>query len=197
MTNFTESEQPRIRAIPTRYKNIEFRSKLEANVAACLDACGVEWSYEQEGYELGAPYGRYLPDLWLPQAKQFVEVKGRADDPSLEKSVRLAYLVRCGPGAVPDEEEAARPASVVILVDPFVRHEWRGSTRNEVFGFGFNGVEDVDALLVRCRACGVPFFMTAAQGWTCSACGKWSSEHERVLVHVDHVRGGTRYELAR
>jgi len=179
---------PRIKAIPTTYKGIEFRSKLERNVAACLDAAKVEWTYEQEGYDLGGEW--YLPDFWLPKAKQFIEVKGQVEDPSIEKSVKLAHAVR---QELDDEEEAARPAAVVVLTAPFVRLHL--GLANEVFGFGFNGVEQVDALLVRCPKCEAHFFMTTEQGWTCSACIEWSGSHDLrpVLVRVEHRLGITRY----
>lgn len=179
---------PRIKAIPTTYKGVEFRSKLERNVAACFDACGVEWAYEQEGYSLDDVW--YLPDFWLPKAKQFVEVKGQADDPSLDKCIKLAHLVR---GDLDDEEEYAQPAAVVVLSAPFVRLHI--GVANEVFGFGFNGVEQVDSLLVRCPKCDARFFMTTEQSWQCSACGKWSDMNDLrpVLVRVDHRLGVTNY----
>lgn len=51
--------------IETRYGGHRFRSRTEARWAVCLDALGLRWDYEPEGYEL--PGGtRYLPDFWLP-----------------------------------------------------------------------------------------------------------------------------------
>ena len=53
-----------LKAIPTTYKGITFRSKLEAKWAVVFDELGVKWRYEAEGYEL--PSGnRYLPDFLL------------------------------------------------------------------------------------------------------------------------------------
>jgi len=51
-----------IKAIETFYKGYRFRSRLEARWAVFLDALGVKWEYEPEGFEL--PSGkRYLPDF--------------------------------------------------------------------------------------------------------------------------------------
>lgn len=63
-----------IKAIQTRYRGCKFRSRLEARYAVLLDALGVEWLYEHEGYQLkdGTPY---LPDFWLPSLDMFLEVK--------------------------------------------------------------------------------------------------------------------------
>lgn len=51
-----------IKPIETYYNGYRFRSRLEARWAVFLDALGVEYEYEPEGFEL--PSGkRYLPDF--------------------------------------------------------------------------------------------------------------------------------------
>ena len=80
-----------IRAIPTFYKGISFRSRLEARWAIIFDQLGIDWRYETEGYDIQIEQGfsiRYLPDFVLMGGsircpKQlFVEVKGnmQSDD---------------------------------------------------------------------------------------------------------------------
>lgn len=66
---------PDIKAIPTTYGGIKFRSRTEARWAVFFDALGVRWEYEHEGYQL--PSGWYLPDFWLPEVNGglFVEIK--------------------------------------------------------------------------------------------------------------------------
>jgi len=49
----------RIKAIQTEYRGYLFRSRLEARWAVFFDACGVDWEYEPEGYDLGSG-GYYL-----------------------------------------------------------------------------------------------------------------------------------------
>lgn len=53
--------------IQTRYKGYNFRSRLEARYAVFLDALGLRWEYELEGFQL--PSGWYLPDfkVQMPQ----------------------------------------------------------------------------------------------------------------------------------
>lgn len=62
-----------IQPIPTLYRGVSFRSRLEARWAVFYDALGIEWQYEPEGYSL--PHGPYLPDFWLPQIAAFIEIK--------------------------------------------------------------------------------------------------------------------------
>jgi hypothetical protein len=64
-------------AIETQYAGHLFRSRLEARWAVFFDSLGIEWKYEQEGYEVEGY--RYLPDFFLPRGNVWVEVKG---DPS-------------------------------------------------------------------------------------------------------------------
>jgi len=63
------------KAIETRYNGYRFRSRLEARWAVFLDALGVRYEYEKEGFEL-EDVGRYLPDFWLPELDLWLEVKG-------------------------------------------------------------------------------------------------------------------------
>lgn len=77
-----------VRAIPTTYAGVRFRSRLEAEWAYNLDALGIAWCYEPDGVALpsGAPYA---PDFWLPNDRAWLEVKGPGV-PGSEKAVELA-----------------------------------------------------------------------------------------------------------
>jgi hypothetical protein len=61
-------------AIETVYRGYRFRSRMEARWAVFFDVAGIEWQYETQGYEVDDH--RYLPDFWLPESKDWVEVKG-------------------------------------------------------------------------------------------------------------------------
>lgn len=51
-----------LKAIPTTYGDVVFRSRLEARWAVFFDSMGLRWAYEPEGFIL--PSGeRYLPDF--------------------------------------------------------------------------------------------------------------------------------------
>lgn len=75
------SAPPKIKAIETRYKGHRFRSRLEARWAVVFDAAGIEWRYEEQGFELVPQHqhdehlGAYLPDFYLPAFHTYVEVK--------------------------------------------------------------------------------------------------------------------------
>lgn len=63
-----------IQAIQTKYNGYHFRSRLEARWAVFFDALGIQWRYEEQGFEL--PSGNYLPDFYLPEQDYFMEIKG-------------------------------------------------------------------------------------------------------------------------
>lgn len=115
-----------IKAIETRYKGYNFRSRLEARYAVFFDALGLKWVYEKEGFDLGE-YGLYLPDFWLPELKLWYEIKGELqwveaaggdaekgniytymDSPDLEKVLKFRDLceewpIACAEGQIGDE----------------------------------------------------------------------------------------------
>ena len=83
-----------IQAIETSYAGCRFRSRTEARVAVMLDAAGLPWEYEPEGFETTC--GRYLPDfrvtLW-PGKTWWLEVKPSnyvADDGDMGRWICLA-----------------------------------------------------------------------------------------------------------
>jgi hypothetical protein len=90
-----------MKAIETRYKGYQFRSRLEARYAVFFDALDIDWEYEKEGFELGA-LGRYLPDFFLrfkpssgaadrhSGAGYWLEVKG--EFPTLEECTKMRAL---------------------------------------------------------------------------------------------------------
>lgn len=63
-----------IQSKPTVYKDVQFRSLLEAQWAAFFDALGIRWEYEPEKIKLsnGAVY---IPDFWFPHT-----IEGLADE---------------------------------------------------------------------------------------------------------------------
>lgn len=62
-----------IKAIPTFYKGVEFRSRLEARWACFFDSASIEWVYEPEGFSFNGK--RYLPDFYFPKWKLYAEIK--------------------------------------------------------------------------------------------------------------------------
>lgn len=64
-----------IKAIPTEYNGIAFRSRLEAQWAVFFDTLGIKWVYEEDGYETDEGV-RYRPDFYFPDFDTYAEVKG-------------------------------------------------------------------------------------------------------------------------
>ena len=87
-----------MKAIQTKYKGYLFRSRLEARWAVFFDACGVDWEYEPEGYDLGDGI-RYLPDFLLHglegrvKGDLYVEVKGKLTEKDAEKYVISTKMI--------------------------------------------------------------------------------------------------------
>ncbi len=88
--------QPIIRALPTEYKGITFRSRREARWAVFFDALKLPWVYEAEGYDLG-PVGYYLPDfhVTLRHRTCWIEIKGPKPN---ENERRCAAALAMGTG---------------------------------------------------------------------------------------------------
>lgn len=81
-----------VRAIPTHYKGITFRSRLEASWAGYFDFLKLAWFYEPEGYEVGRGVG-WLPDFYLPERKLLVEAKAWKGE-GLDKAAH--FVLRTG-----------------------------------------------------------------------------------------------------
>lgn len=104
-----------IKAIPTRYRGILFRSRLEARWACFFDAAGLPWEYEPERFSLGGR-STYLPDFKV-NGTSYVEIKGA------EKALDKPYLMRAATtlkcltvlGPVPDCTEGIPGRTVLML----------------------------------------------------------------------------------
>lgn len=61
-------------AIPTKFRGIMYRSRLEANVAQFLTDLGTTFEYETQSFLVNGDH--YAPDFYLPQIDRFVEARG-------------------------------------------------------------------------------------------------------------------------
>lgn len=113
----------KIKAIQTEYRGYLFRSRLEARWAVFFDACGVEWEYEPEGYDLGHGV-YYLPDFLLRDVQfggfgsdstlsdirnLYVEVKGQITQ---EDAKKIMSFYKAG---VTDELSGLSRTPVLVL----------------------------------------------------------------------------------
>jgi hypothetical protein len=124
-----------VKAIETVYGGYRFRSRIEARWAVFFTRLGLEWEYEEQGYQLDSQR-RYLPDFLLPELGLFIEIKplnaflidpdgvkrweyfarevadrGRHERsvPSLYPGVRAEVAMICGPIPNPDRVSPCGP----------------------------------------------------------------------------------------
>jgi len=60
---------------PYPYKNTIMRSLYEVRFATLCDKNNVEWEYETKIFK--GPFGAYVLDFFLPEAEEYVEIKGK------------------------------------------------------------------------------------------------------------------------
>jgi nucleoside 2-deoxyribosyltransferase len=82
--------------VETEYAGYRFRSRLEARWALYFDLCKIRWAYESEGFTLSDGQ-RYLPDFWLPDYNQFVEVKPDTEEQYITQRPRVYMAGKMGP----------------------------------------------------------------------------------------------------
>jgi hypothetical protein len=63
-----------IKAKPTKYCGVNFRSRTEAKYCMLFNMFDVAWTYESRRFPL--PSGSYLPDFYLPGWNTWIEIKG-------------------------------------------------------------------------------------------------------------------------
>lgn len=68
------------KSIPTEFRGIKFRSRLEANVAQFLLDIGLEYEYEAKSFLVDGEH--YCPDFYIPCMQQFIEVRGYESEAS-------------------------------------------------------------------------------------------------------------------
>lgn len=125
------ADAPRATPIPTTYRGVEFRSRLEARWAVFFDELGIRWLYEHEGYKL-ADGTCYLPDFWAPTLATFFEVKPAAPSDEEETRCRLlaegtghrVILLVGAPGAWLDDGGWYRDPSQMFLPGPDGGCDW-------------------------------------------------------------------------
>lgn len=171
-----------IAALPTVYRETQFRSLLEASWAATLDSLGIVWEYEPETFTL--PSGaKYLPDFHLPEIGVWLEVKGPGI-PRIEKAYELGEMLACG---CPDFScTCAWPGGEMVIIgwapkpiDPWAddryRH-WPGRAKAKLLrrhgGFvRWTSTRRHNSWMTRCAGCVRTTWVEGARLLRCPACG--------------------------
>lgn len=169
----------RVQAIPTTYRGVQMRSRLEADWARQFDRWGVPWLYETEGVNLDGLW--YLPDFWLPACQTFFEVKGLWESLDEEKLSKLY--------------DAAISSQLVVAVGE------RGDDGDLLCGIVTPTPDDIrfmgetwpplpvityeTASVVRCKECGGVWIMDQCGLWRCRVCGAYDGGNH-IDTYLNH-----------
>jgi hypothetical protein len=192
----------RLRAVPLTYAGVSFRSTLEADWAATLDALGLTWSYETQGYRL--PSGQcYLPDFWIPCRRTWLEVKGphyeRYDKFEEFASTLLHQEIFGGytsePPYIPNADEG--PAVMDRRNAHLDRHitERLGAPDRHIALLGLSPMGGLATLgpgsqILTCDTCG-HYTLSPVDNWiTCRVC--WQTNAHSVAVPFARAPRGAR-----
>ena len=168
-----------IKPIETIYKGHRFRSRLEARWAVFFDHIGINWIYEPEGFEF--PDGtKYLPDFYLPDSKQFFEVKGIMDD---EDRKKITALIMSG-------------CDVVVGYDDG-KFQALSDGGKDCGGLSLEFDSCGESWLCRCRSCGKSWFMGSVGVWNCRCCGEYDGDHHISMIMTGDGWYGEKWDCAR
>ncbi len=171
-----EQTMPEVHAIPTVYKGIEFRSRLEAKWAIMFDYLDWPWQYEPVDFK------GYIPDFHIDFGRQqfFVEIKPAFTQedlrPALDKAVRALGHSR---------------KETILVLGGTPGEMIHGSSGHPVWGL--NALMDQscycdlhDAYLAGCPTCNriVPLTIDGQWGFPCCEVPKHDDEHE--IKHYRH-----------
>lgn len=162
---------PAIKAIPTQYGGVQFRSRLEAKWASMFDRAGWRWSYEPEDFD------GYIPDfaLWF-RTPILVEVKPlRWDESDEDAAILDAARTKIAGSGIKGEvialgtriltEHGAHPRLGMLMeIDAHT---------DEVTPWGW-------AFAFRCEHCGDPSFASEDNSWHCRRKGCYDEFNGRL-----------------
>lgn len=154
------------RSIPTEYRGITFRSKLEADWARAFDTIGLEWQYEPVGKYFGDVF--YLVDFFLPKSRQWVEVKGVFEPADVRKIVSLLEHIPPRPYT---GEDCPDIALVACEPNGVFRGWQRGACRSDANLLDMSLSACKNLRLFACAVCAGFWFADDSMSWQCQCCG--------------------------
>lgn len=131
-----------IKNIPTTYKGILFRSRLEARWAYYWDLIGLKWMYEFEGFILSnGEY--YLPDFYIPEFG-YIEIKpeGGVTEDALRKAALMPVHTVIYEG--PPSLRIQRGMDIGGIFCEYSCSKWGQTPFISGRSFGEIGIEDAD-----------------------------------------------------
>lgn len=171
-----------IKAIPTVYKQVQLKSRLEADVAFLVENLGYKWLYEPQSYLL-KDGTHYLPDYYLPELKLFIECRGYESIKGEYQIEGFAEMIACGeigPGlvkrqAIPQDCEFAYRDIYNGYLDYLVIGPNDCTFYECTARFGIDKSED--ATLCECDKCKRWFFAGTSGSYQCRYCGRWDGNN--------------------
>ena len=161
-----------LQAQPTEYGGICFRSKLEAKTAQALDNIGIPYIYEPEGFQLTNGLW-YKPDFYLPDAKQFIECKGKMTE---RDSAKICGLVH----------DTKFPVLVLSYDNAML---FVGGNYDTPDTLGVVVMNNDDYLFIgECNNCGKRYFYTEYDSYRCPCCNYYDGDH--TLTQIAPVVSG-------
>lgn len=135
-----------IKAIPTEYRGVQLKSRLEAQAAFLFDKLGWEWRYEPASFML--PNGvSYTPDFLLPGQNAVLECRGYRNEKGTKQIIGFCDLVTAGlemelyPEEYPGSKE--KVCLYVVLYG-----------ERAPFALQADGLWSRSLAIVKCRECG-------------------------------------------
>ena len=158
-------------SIPTIYKGIQMRSKLETKIALFLDYLKIKWVYEPKTFLLSTGI-MYKPDFFLPEHKQWIEVKGIIGENNFKISETF----------VKDTKQE------IILI-----------SSDEIYYFEFNGSwkecnwdtavwKQVGLQIGKCSNCKTHFFTPLYGSYHCRKCNTHEGDHD-IITGINSGEG--------
>lgn len=158
-------------SIRTEYKDILFRSKLEADWARLFDTLGVEWQYEPKGQFFGDVF--YLIDFWLPKSRQYVEVKGVFEPSDCKKIHAVIERAKQRPFT---DDIACPDVHIVAAMPKGEFFGWERSKEGSRTWPEFLIEDAIPVELIECAKCKGWWFCDPDQSWRCQCCGAYDGD---------------------
>lgn len=147
--------------IETHYNGYRFRSRLEARWAIFFDTLGIKYEYEPEGYQL-SDGTLYLPDFYLPESKQFFEVKGVMTEKDMHKVNQFI-------------EDSGRPCTI-----GYSDFTFEACDNWDEDGFALTNKDN--SCLVQCTVCNKYYFVGYSGFYKCQCCGAYCGNDYFLVV---------------
>ena len=176
-------------AIKTNYNGIEYKSRLEADVARIIDMLGYKSDYEPTSYLL--PNGvHYWPDFYIPDIHLWIESRGYDSNKGDSQIEEFSKLISAG-FIMPDKSVSTMP-DFGLDVLPFelvnkndspdylvIKYD---STQFTEYCNRFGHTISHEVALIRCSNC--KHYSFVGQGsLQCRFCGAWDGNS-----HIDFMK---------